>query len=197
MSGQTLKKTVEAAPWDFKFETSVAKDASGKPRVQIKTLLPVGLARGTAPVHPWAKGGLNFWLPEAFRMRHFILGEPRDETSRPLAGRPVPRAPRPHPPRARHVTRVRWAATRGAGAPGWPRGASDVTRAWARQPGRDGGAPGPASLLTVSSLLPLPGFGTIGILYWRLTQGTVGLREKSKYWNSNILGVHRSHASHH
>lgn len=114
MSGQTLKKTVEAAPWDFKFETSVAKDASGKPRVQIKTLLPVGLARGTAPVHPWAKGGLNFWLPEAFRMRHFILG-----------------------------------------------------------------------------------FGTIGILYWRLTQGTVGLREKSKYWNSNILGVHRSHASHH
>jgi len=74
MSGVS-KADVQAAAKDLKFQTSVVKDANGKPSVQVTARAPVGFLRGSAPVHPWTKGGLSFWVPEAVRMRHFVLGE--------------------------------------------------------------------------------------------------------------------------
>ena len=109
MSGVT-KADVQAAAKDLKFQTSVVKDANGKPSVQVTARAPVGFLRGSAPVHPWTKGGLSFWVPEAVRMRHFVLG-----------------------------------------------------------------------------------FGTVGILYWRLSQATLDSRKESAYYNSNVMGAPGGH----
>ena len=63
-----------AASKELKLGANVVKNAAGKPEVQFTARVPTGFLRGMAPVHPWTKGGLNFWLPEAYRMRHFVLG---------------------------------------------------------------------------------------------------------------------------
>lgn len=75
MSTPNLKSSIEATAPYLKFVTNIKKDASGKPTVQITAKAPIGFVRGAAPQHPWSAGGLNFWLREAYRMRHFVLGE--------------------------------------------------------------------------------------------------------------------------
>lgn len=37
------------------------------------------------------------------------------------------------------------------------------------------------------------GFGTVGILYWRLSQATLDNRKESAYWNSNVMGAPGGH----
>lgn len=48
---------------------------------------------------------------------------------------------------------------------------------------------------STTSLL-FTGFGTIGILYYRLAQSTIEGRKDSAYWNSTIFGVKSSHKHH-
>jgi len=73
------KATIEALgkARALRLDTFVRTGKDGRPEVAFAARAITGLARGSAPVHPWTAGGANFWLPEAYRMRHYIAGESR------------------------------------------------------------------------------------------------------------------------